>query len=105
MNPVTTRQNLFRLFLLCFVYSILSFTAPLYVECQDIFPDEWLDIFGMLSTPSISAPLRTTIRLFHAVLVSFKLTPKDHGLQCHDPGGFCWLLLIFDLVSSVTLRC
>ena len=39
------------LFLLCGSFFLLPLTADDYVECTDPFPDELLDIFGLIERP------------------------------------------------------
>ena len=39
------------LFLLCGLSSLLPLTANDYLECTDPFPDELLDIFGLIERP------------------------------------------------------
>ena len=43
--------------LLCTLFSVLPLTADDYVECTNPFPDELLDIFGLMERPVNRIPI------------------------------------------------
>jgi hypothetical protein len=51
------RSCLVTLFLLCSLFSLLPFTADDYVDCTDPFPDELLDILGLIERPVNGIPI------------------------------------------------
>ena len=101
VNSVKRRKKVFRLFLVFFLYSSLSFSVPFYVECENIFPDEWLDLFGIPFVSRISVDFRTTPTL-RLVGSSFSAVIPNRP---HYSRGFWFRPLTSDLVLSVTLRC
>jgi len=50
------RSCLVTLFLLCSLFTLLPFTADDYADCTDPFPDELLDILGLIERPVNGIP-------------------------------------------------
>lgn len=93
------KKKFLRVLLLLTLFSSLGFTASLYVECQDVSPDEWLDFFGIVHLSASS---------------TVKLTTEPTGFPNSIPDGqVLWLyhrwvsqqLSILEPVLSVILRC
>ena len=97
------RRNLLRLFLLLTLFSSLSFTSPFYVECEDVYPDEWLDLFGI---PSISVVLlKSTLPPNSVDQLISDSTPDDCALRYNASREASLRSLTSELVLSVTLLC
>jgi hypothetical protein len=92
VNPVKTRNKLFRLFLLVFVYSSLNLGAPIYVDCQDLLPDEWLDLLGIPS-PSRFSALKTNPSLHGESSALSDFLGNRCNSKKNRSRAFCWLLL------------
>ena len=75
-------------------------TAPEYVECENLYPDEFLDFFGLPRNSVISLaaprPLAFSFSDFH---------PKAHTFQWHRIEYSYLQPVALDLVLSVSLRC
>jgi hypothetical protein len=104
VKSVKRRRKFFRLFLVFFLYSSLSFSSPFYVECENIFPDEWLDLFGIPFASHVST-LKTKSSTYRAILAFSDSIAYERNSEYNRLGEFCWLLLTSDLVLSVALRC
>ena len=92
------RKNL-GFFLLFALFSFLSLTPPLFSECQDIYPDEWLDLAGMTYLPSL-----TILTSHSGALSPSHFIPDDHLLPRSCLLEFSAQALTLDLVSSVLNR-
>lgn len=96
------KRRFFKVFLFLILFSSLGCTAPLYVECQDVYPDEWLDLFG---TSEDSVDL-TIVLIARPAAFSFShFIPTGHIFQTHDSEGLYLQAFTLERVSSVTLRC
>ncbi len=78
----------------------MSFSAPFYVECQDVYPDDWLDLFGISdnlvdSTAILEAPSAG----------SSNLIPNDYTFQRHHSREPHLRPFSSELLSSICLRC
>ena len=86
------RSPFLTLFLLCSSFFLLSLTADGYVECVDVFPDEVLDIFGLIQIP-VKDPVIPFLLIFlvinpgsihhnHTNLLSIDLSITSNILAC-----------------------
>ena len=84
------------------LYASLFFATPTYVACEDLYPDEWLDVLGIAQNPVDSSNSRTS----HPIVVSFPdPIPYVHPFQWHHAEGSYLLTFTSELEFSVTLRC
>ncbi len=44
------KKRFFKAFLILVPFSSLGSAAPLHVECQDLYPDEWSDLAVILNS-------------------------------------------------------
>jgi hypothetical protein len=94
------KQFLFFFFIL---YSSLMFcTAPQYVECSDLYPDEALDLFAI---PNNSVTSSAILKLHPSVFSFSDFYPKAHTFQRLNSGKLYSRPFASELVLSVTLRC
>ena len=94
------KKKFLRVLLFLSLISSLGFTAPLYVDCQDLDPDEWLDLFGI--TQSITA-LKL---IFTDQLPVFPdLIPDGHIFRRHHSGSLSVHPFTSGPALSVALRC
>jgi hypothetical protein len=89
-----------KVLLLLSVFSSLSFTAPIYVDCQDPEPDEWLDIFGITGPITI---LKVITQTKPAAILD--LTPDSHIFRHHYTQDFSLQPSISAPVLTSPLRC
>ncbi len=87
--------------LLSTLCSPLIATAPEYVECENLYPDESLDLFGI---PENSVTSSTIVRLRPSVF-SFSDFRLSRALQCHHSQNPYPQSFGSELVLSVSLRC
>lgn len=97
-----TRNRLSIVFLLFILYSSLSFSTPLFVECQDVYPDEGLDLFGI---PCNSLDFTNTLTASRIASSFSDFIPNGHTIQRYYSGVFYLQPFTSELVLSVTLRC
>ncbi len=96
------RISLLRVLLFFTMFSSLIFDGAQFVECQDLYPDEILDLFGTLNNSGGSL----TISKYHPfVYCFFKLLASTHSVQCYEPGDPYLEGFNSELVLSATLRC
>jgi hypothetical protein len=97
-----TRSVLLRRSLFFILFSFLSFIAPPYLECQDVYSDDWSDFF-VITDDSVDI---ATIRRDRLAVSSFSdFIPDGHTFQRHNSEGPYLQPLVSKLVLSVTLRC
>jgi hypothetical protein len=94
------KNDFFKVFFFLILFSPLSCTAPLYVECQDLYPDEYLDLFGIVD----SAPALTTILAIQPGIFP-DLVSDNPIFRRHHSGTFSSQPLVSELVLSLSLRC
>ncbi len=76
-------------------------TEAEFVECEDLYPDEFLDLFGI----SENSVMVSGMSRFHPSVFSFFYSqPKAHAFQCHMEYPYLQPVAS-DLVLSVSLRC
>ena len=92
----------FTLFLSFILFAFLSFTPPLYVECENLCPDEILDLVGI---PENSGGPLTILKYHPSVCCFSNLFPKAHSARCHESGNLYSEPFTSELVLSITLRC
>jgi hypothetical protein len=96
------KRRFSKVLMIFILFSSLGWTTPPYVECQDVYPDEWLDLFGTFQN---SVGL-TTVLIAQPAAFSFSdFIPTRHIFQTHDSEGFDSQAFALERVSSVTLRC
>jgi hypothetical protein len=96
------RSVLLRPSLFLILFSLLSFIAPPYLECQDLYSDNWSDFF-VITDDSVHI---ATILTRHLAASSFSdFTPNGHTFKAHNSGELCLQPFTSKLVFSVTLRC
>ena len=78
----------------------LFFTGPQYVEYEDIYPDELLDLFGI---PQGSVASSTILKNHQPVF--YNSCPETHSIQHRQSLNFYLQPFASDLVFSVSLRC
>ncbi len=84
------------------LFSSLAFTVPQYVDCEDLYPDDVLDLFGISQNSGGSL----TILKYHPSVCCFSnLLPKTHSFQWYESGNHYLERFTSELVLSVTLRC
>jgi hypothetical protein len=94
------KKKFFRELLLLTLFFSLCFTGSLSVECQNVYPDEWLDLFG--TTQSIT-PLKVIPK---TQLAAFSdLIPGGNIFQRHYPRDLSLQPLISTPGLPVPLRC
>jgi hypothetical protein len=80
----------------------LIFAPPEYVECENLYPDEFLDLFG-ISENSVAS---SAILKLHPSVFSFSdFHPKARTFQRHHSGELYSQPFASELVLSVPLRC
>lgn len=84
------------------LFSSLIFGGAQYVECQNLYPDEILDLFG---TPNNSGGSLTISKCHPSVYWFFNLLGITHSVQCHELGDLYLEGFGSELVLSATLRC
>lgn len=77
-------------------------TAPEYIECEDLYPDEFLDLFGI---PQDSVMASGMFGPHPSVFSFFDLRPKAHAFQRHRLENPYPQRSASGLVLSVSLRC
>ena len=102
MERMKKRNGPVNVFLLLSVLCGSMFlTAPLYDECADPYPDEWLDLFGIAQDPVSLGTLapRTAASSVPDPIPSVRAFPGYHAEECsvHQ--------LASELLLSVALRC
>ena len=96
------KRRFFKVLVIFILFSSMGCTGPLYVECQDLYPDEWLDLFGTFQ----SSDGLTTFLIAKTAAFSFSdCMPTGHAFQTHDSEGLYLQAFTLERVSSVTLRC
>ena len=89
-------------FLLSIFYSsFLILSVPQYVECEDFYPDELLDVFGIPKNPVTFSNTGTPQPV---VFSSPNPIPYAHPFQCRQAEGSYLHTFTSELVFSVTLR-
>jgi hypothetical protein len=76
-------------------------TVPESAECEDLYPDEFLDLFGIPNNSVISSSMP---RPHSSIFSFFDFDPKAHVFQCHPENPYPQPDAS-ELVSSVSLRC
>jgi hypothetical protein len=94
------KKDFFRVFFFLILLSPLGLTTPFYIECQDLYPDEYLDLFGITH----SAPALTTILTNHPAIFP-GLISDDPIFRRHHSGTFSPQSFASELVLAVSLRC
>ena len=94
------KKKFLRALLLLSLFSSLGFTAPVYVDCQDPEPDEWLDIFGM---PQSITVLEVTLTTQPPTF--FALVSDSHISQWRHAGTLSLQPFASEMALSVALRC
>lgn len=89
------------IFLLSILCSPMIATAPEYVECENLYPDEFLDLFGI---PENSVTSSAIPRLRSYVSSFCDLRPT-HAFQCHHLENPYPQPAASGLILSVSLRC
>ncbi len=84
------------------LFSSLIFGGAQYVECQDFYPDEILDLFG---TSNNSGGSLTIFKYHPSVYCFFNLLANTHSVQYHESGDLYLEGFNSELVLSATLRC
>jgi len=77
-------------------------TTPEYVECEDLYPDEFLDLFGI---PENSVASSAILKLHPSVFSFSDFHPKAHAFQCHHLENPYPQPVASELILSVSLRC
>ena len=94
------KEKFLRVLLLLSLFSSLGFTAPLYVGCEDVFPDEWLDLLGLIQSPTALKVILTSQPPAFLDLILYARTFSHH------PSGIFFLQpFASQPVLSVILRC
>jgi hypothetical protein len=88
--------------LLCILYSPSISTPPEYIECEDLYPDEFLDLFGMSGNSATSS---VTLKHHPSVCSFSNFCPKTYSIQCHQSGKPYPQRLTSETDLSVPLRC
>jgi hypothetical protein len=84
------------------LFSSLILSGPLYVECQDFYPDEALDFFGTLEESGGSL----TIPKYHAsAYYPSNFLAKTHSTQYHSSWNVYLQPFTSEPILSVPLRC
>ena len=97
-----TRNCFLRVLSFFILFSSLICGGPQYVECQDPYPDEVLDLFGM---PETSRGSLITLK-YHPPLCCFSnLFPKTHSARCHESGNLYSGPFPSELFLLVSQRC
>jgi hypothetical protein len=94
------KKDSFKVFFFLILLSPLGFTTPLSVECQDLCPDEYLDLFGIAH----SASALTTILTNHPA-VPIDSVSDDPIFRLHRSGTFSPQPFASELALAVSLRC
>ena len=94
------KKDFFRVFFFLILLSALGCTAPLYVECQDLYPDEYLDLFGISDPASALTTILSTHLAIFPVLIS-----NDPIFRRHYSRTFSLHPFTSELVLAVSLRC
>jgi len=70
--------------LFCILFLFSFFTVPDYVECQELYPDECLDLFGKIDNPLASIMILPP----HAVAFSYHIYGEvSRSEGCHSGGS------------------
>ncbi len=103
MKTKKTRNSFLTLLLICSLYSSLIFTAPQYVECEELNADEFLDLRAIPNNPVDSKNMLALPQL----VPPFYDSIAQHTFQfCYLKGWGLYLQpFTSELVLSVTLRC
>ncbi len=96
------RIRLLRGLLFFTLFPSFIFGGAQYVECQDFYPDEILDLFG---APINSGSSLTISKCHPSVYWFFNLLGNTHSVQCHELGDLYLEGFGSELVLSATLRC
>ncbi len=88
--------------MLFILYSPLILTAPEYVECETLYPDEFLDLFGIPENSITSAAI---YKLYPSVSSLPELQPRTHTIQHHLSWDPYPSLIPSELFWSPPLRC
>jgi hypothetical protein len=96
------KKEFFRVFFFLILLSPLGLTTLLYVECQDLYPDEWLDLFGI---PNISGNVKTILTAGPTAFPFSDLIPDGHIFQRQYPETLHSQPFPSELVLPVSLRC
>ena len=89
------------LLLLSALYASVFFAAPPYVACEDQYPDEWLDVFGIPRKSALSPKTRMSCPTgFFSDPVAY-----THHFQCYRDEGSSIQTFTSELVVAVNLRC
>jgi len=97
------RRSLSSILLFFILYSCLSIGTPVYLECEeDLYPDEWLELFGLPRQP---IDFKTVLTAVSTTLSFRKSIPDDWPSSCRDSEGLCLRPLPLETILSVALRC
>ncbi len=94
------KKNLLNVLLLLTLFSSLGFTALFYVECDNVYLDEWLDLFGMNQPTTTLKVIVTTQPTAFFILIS-----DGHFFWLHHSGSFCSDQFSIEPPLSLPLRC
>ncbi len=93
-------ERLPRSLLWCILYASLIITVPQYVACEDLYPGEVLDLFGI---PSSSLCSSSSLKYRPSVATLSDL--NGVSVKCHQPGNPYVELVTSEPVLLVILRC
>jgi len=97
------KHKFLKAFLLSILYSSLIFsTAPQYVECEDFFPDEVLDLFAITQN---NLPSSNILKHHLSVFWFFNFCGETHSIQRYQSQNLYSQPFTPELIFSVTLRC
>ena len=96
------KKGFFRVLVFLILLSSLGLTTPLYVECEDSYPDEYLDLFGI---PNISGDVKTIHTASPTAFPFSELIPDGHIFQRQYPETLHSQPFPSELVLPVSLRC
>jgi len=82
------------------LFSSLSLSTPACMECQDVYPDEWLDLFGIPRNP-----VSFTIIFASQQAADADFASNTHALQHYRSGRSYSKYVNSELVLLVSLRC
>ncbi len=93
-------MKLLKVLMLLSLFSLLGFTAPAYVDCEEPEPDELLDLFAISEsiTPLKAIP-ETQPAAFSGLIPGSYIFPRRHSWD------LCFQPFISEPVLSVPLRC
>ncbi len=84
------------------MFSGLFFAVPEYVEYEEIYPDEMLDLFGIANHPQRS--IKSLVHDRSIVLLS-DFVPKAHTFELYQLEELSLQPFLSKLISSVILLC